>query len=1032
MRQVSAALRAAIDSGERVVRSIFTVDWDDDGIQPLDDLSHQTSDVQVTQSLESSLPPTVQVVPGVAVAELKATLERGNVFRYDAPVTFRGLTSASGNFTTTITVPRPTTTREGDVVILAVFISSSLGQIGGQFVQYDIIRGTNVEWTFLALRGDGISFNDPAYARVEGLLLARRATANEPTSYTIQVPPDGTALWVGSAVNIGDQNIIGITDVETKGEDEVDTATSVTIPPINVDLPGSMIVAFYAASSYQVSGMGFSPSTSDDVEQVELVTTAPPVSGASNVRMAVMTTAAPPRGRNLKVANITGPAALVATLGFAVVLGPRLAGDEAQHAAWTFSEMNPDSPYAGKTRIRRPTRWDIAFITDDGFERVPLFTGFTVSNTAGSRSRRMEFTALDNRENLRGTKRTMNVVASTLIPEDTLTFLPYMPGLETTWVISKLLIEAFVRSSTSYGVATYEGQHPLRNGMGYFASPLANKFSFLWAPMHGSLHPIAGRVRSAYVQSLSTARRRAEFGPGPFVAATRVQPDGTTTNATWIGETYGYASQLWHPTNGQLGGRMQYWFKRGVGNGLGSVFATDDEIGLSNAYIVESRVAADGTWTLRVTQPSITRTITGPSIPADDTWHFLGVHFDSVNASVTFRLDNTNTVVAMTAWANATPAVLFFNVARMSVGSGAAIAELQIAGSYDPSSGAYVGIKVTDTWANEDFTPTAFIDMTGNLLDCVPSIASDADTFSIIAEISDVELAAFFFDADGFPHYRNSRSNVTTDGQTVQRQITAQRTLKDLTYEASVQQIANIVSASWIPYEQIVNGVAYQASGVIEIAPGEIFTLALVMPGPVAGAATVTTVHANSAPDGTGTNLDGYLSYGVTPGDASLTFFVSNGSAQTMYLVDGSGTPSLIVSATWFAPSSATIAPVTYADITSIRKYGEQPLPPLGGSQWLQREDSAASLALTVLSDLSEVHPVLTNVPIKGDPTLEFGDLVTIVDIHGLGVDGLYRITGKDPKHTPNDGFTQDLVVRQASTIAYWDENSWDDGTVWG
>ena len=98
----------------------------------------------------------------------------------------------------------------------------------------------------------------------------------------------------------------------------------------------------------------------------------------------------------------------------------------------------------------------------------------------------------------------------------------------------------------------------------------------------------------------------------------------------------------------------------------------------------------------------------------------------------------------------------------------------------------------------------------------------------------------------------------------------------------------------------------------------------------------------------------------------------------------------------------------------------------------MQRADSAASLALTLLSDLADAKPVLTNVPIKGDPTLEFGDLVTVVDSFGLGVNGLYRISGKDPSHNPGDGFSQNLVVRQAATVAFWDTNNWDDGTVWG
>ncbi len=1034
MRQVSAALRAAIDAGERVVKSVFTIDWDNDGVQTLDDLSHQVGKISATQSLESSLPPQVQVVPGVAVAELTASIERGNVFRYDVPVALRSVTTASSGSgaATSISITKPAGALEGDVMLLSVMLSSDFSNPVSQFTYYDMIRGTNVPWTVMSVRGDGVNFSDPAFARVEGVLLTRRVTSTEPETYTITVPPNGTAVYVASAVNIGQQNIIGITDFDTKGEDGVDNPTSVTLPPVTVDLPGSMIVAFYAASSFQVSGSAFSPSTTDDVEQAEIATTRSPATAPANIRMAVMTTTNPSRGRHQKSATYTSNGALASTVGFVVVLGPKLAGDEAQHAAWMMSELNQNSPYAGKLRIRRPVRWDLYFITADGFERVPLFTGFTTTANANSRSRSATIKALDNRENLRGTQQGMNIIAESPTVLDLSSGLPYMPGLEATWVISKLLAFAFYRTQTN-GVFTFENQHPLRNGMGYFASPLPNKFSFLWIPFHGSAHPFSGDVLNAYIEGPTLVRRRFEFDPGPFVGATRVLPTGTSLNATWRGFGEGYPSQVWNPNNGQLGGRIQHWLKRGTVGGYCYITLTDQEPGAGPTYTCISRIASDGTWSFRVTQPGgVSRNIAGPTVPADDLWHFIGVHFDSVNGSVTFRVDTTNTVVAMTTWANATPAVFFQDIATMFMGDGASIAELQVAGSYDPTSGVNVGIAVTDSWANESFTPTAFIDKSDVILDVVPVIDPNQDAFGVLAEISDVESAAFFFDADGYPHYRTGRSNVTTTGQTVQRQITAQKSLQDLGYESGVQQIANIISVAYTEFLATVDGEAFHAGGVIGIGVGETLSFDTVMPGPVFGSVIVS-FSANSSVDGSGIDLFTYISWGAAafyPNTVSFT--VTNDGPFPAFFVNGSGQPDLIATASWFAPSNNANVPVTYQDITSIRKYGEQPLPTISGSQWMQRADSAASLALTLLSDLADAKPVLTNVPIKGDPTLEFGDLCTIVDLFGLGVNGLYRISGKDPSHTTRDGFTQDLVVRQAATIAFWDSNSWDDGTVWG
>src|SRR5213076_114569 len=73
--------------------------------------------------------------------------------------------------------------------------------------------------------------------------------------------------------------------------------------------------------------------------------------------------------------------------GFALALAPALAGDDGQHAAWTFSELNPNSPYAGKSRLGRRVKWLVEFATSNGFQSVPLFTGLTLDAGASSRGR---------------------------------------------------------------------------------------------------------------------------------------------------------------------------------------------------------------------------------------------------------------------------------------------------------------------------------------------------------------------------------------------------------------------------------------------------------------------------------------------------------------------------------------------------------------------------------------------------------------------------------------------------------------------
>ncbi|MEJ2886147.1 hypothetical protein [Actinomycetospora aeridis] len=67
----------------------------------------------------------------------------------------------------------------------------------------------------------------------------------------------------------------------------------------------------------------------------------------------------------------------------------------------------------------------------------------------------------------------------------------------------------------------------------------------------------------------------------------------------------------------------------------------------------------------------------------------------------------------------------------------------------------------------------------------------------------------------------------------------------------------------------------------------------------------------------------------------------------------------------------------------SIAKYGSRTLP-LALTEWRQRLDTLAPVAVQLRNELDKPVPPLTNIPIKGDPRLELFDAVRLLDPQGI------------------------------------------------
>jgi len=939
------------------------------------------------------------------------------------------VSSGSSGATTsaTVSIPVPTGLQPGDVVLLTIFTSASN--------VYDLLVNANVDWAHIALRGNS---NGAQMVQMQGYARRVPVGGETVTSYTFIL--NELQIWMGTAVRVGDPYLMGITDISSKGQDNAPILyTIVTQTPINVDVPNSTVVSFYGAQ-VPVSGTGSWSPLGGDTEVFDSRTTRTGTS--SNITVAVNVASNVAQGTYLKQATLSPAASVSAIVGLVVVLAPKLAGDEAQHAAWTFSELNPNSPYGGKTRTRRETQWKVGMYTEAGLEEVQIFTGLSILTSASARNKTASIIANDNREWMRNQWfAPSNWVAESPVSLDSEFPMMTLPGLETTAIISYLLAWSQFRRIDGVSLVTRPRDMGPYSGFGFFASPPMRPNScLLWAPIHGTMHPFQGDIQGAWTRLPGGQYRRVKFAAGPYVAATEQSPRGGLGSiyGKWLCRTD--FANVWHDPTSQLHGRLEFWARTVASTGVGDVLVTvtDDTVLLTK--MIRAIVTPGGTFSVRIKMiGGIDQTIVGPTAPNDEEWHFYGVHVHSSLSSVIFRVDGVTTNAALTPWANAaipgsTPAY-----GLLSLFNSAQAAEVQIHGGVNGSTdpGNTNMIALTTPWLNENFVPSAYIDKSINEIDAIPpGIDNASDMWEILSAIANAEFSALYFDGDGVAHYRNTRSDVSTTGQVVQRVLTARSTLKDLEYENGVRQVANFVSFGYTPMAPFINAQVFNPGGGALLVPaGSQLTFTFQIPGTIVGGLigfASFTRNGNTLPNGLGTAVVNIPSTVFLDANNFVGVLqISNPNAFDVYMVDGSGQSNMIIIGTFVGPSQDQVQPVTQTNIPSIRIYDVQPLQ-VSSSPWIQHEDVATSYAMFLVSELGDPRPVIKKMPIKGDPRLQLGDLHGVQDVNGLGVNGNYRLTGISHNADNNGTYNQDVTVRQSSTVAHWNVNYWNDGTVWG
>ncbi|GIJ50037.1 hypothetical protein Val02_69230 [Virgisporangium aliadipatigenens] len=670
--------------------------------------------------------------------------------------------------------------------------------------------------------------------------------------------------------------------------------------------------------------------------------------------------------------------------------------DETGHAAWYFSAANPDGPFSWRQILGRPVTVDVGFHTTTGPQWVRRFTGRTRALPVSSRRRSAQLRALDGRERLRQVVQVPGAVTRDV-------------GLTATWLVSYVLHQCGIPPSP-----------PPRTPWG------TDRVPRLWIPAHGSIQPlIAGTVTLVRRRSTvaSTDRAQHRYVPGPFViaphlyynrAAENDQVTGTLTFADITNQGGRIvASQVY---------RLEMWVR-----GDSTLTAPPEPMGIVMEDNGPDRLKTTGRIFLGLTPERRLRyyctarggtapvaEATGPQIPADGQWHFIGVQIDILADEVTFALDQRPPVTVET------PTAAPYNEicpSRVVFTAWAPFAELHV--TSDP---------LDAPWLNTvPFTPGARLDPSVLTLDAVVE-REPREAWALLSEIAAAEQAVIGFDEDGVFAYRNRTRLTDRDAVRVVRTLSAESAITDLDAEVAIDRVRNVVT---VPYTPVVMDTAVQvrtwvyetrdlhtvpANGTVEVWASPERPLADV---DLDGYAVTeqpnfpnTYVTLSRTPEGTQLVFDNITMTVVAWTVGTLRIRIVNGNAFDLHTANSAGFPTIGVAGV----ASRVDRPigVQVRDPDSEAVHGQQPYA-ASANPWIQRREVADTLARALLADLATPHLVVTNLVIVGDPRLQLGDRVRVVDRDGIALDGEYWITAIRDRIRADGPYTQTLALRRAA-----------------
>lgn len=370
-----------------------------------------------------------------------------------------------------------------------------------------------------------------------------------------------------------------------------------------------------------------------------------------------------------------------------------------------------------------------------------------------------------------------------------------------------------------------------------------------------------------------------------------------------------------------------------------------------------------------------------------------------------------------------------------------------------------------NTHSRREAKYAAVLDRGMNRLTHLPASTSE-DAWDVITKVAAAELGSVFWDENGVFKFWNRQTII--DLQEFDVRTLSLDEVEGLQITNSLDSVRNIVTSESIKgYSQ--KEVLYSSNAIDEFyVPGSsrvFFTLYLDDVQAIAPQvftryelADVTAFYPTWSPDDgsdsgfvvqwnfpgigweerssrTGGTWAEIYSYFDKEGNTVVEIF--NGGAEPMRLATGAAGAS--ASAAFRILGSKVkrdeTAILTATDLASMAKYGRRNLSITG--EWVQWQPAVATSLLEFLLPRS-VQPIPTTdaVVIAGDPRLQLGDTMSILDPDGLGEQMRVQTYGVTRHFSRDTGLTDTLTVEMLAPprIGIWDSaqyGRWDETFIW-
>lgn len=996
----------------------------------LDDLSSQISqDWEVAHDLDDGYPNTVSFVSGTSVPEFETELTgrapSRTVVSAASSWSAQVVNGTGTGFADTLVIP-PTASggpRAGEWIVVTVNVRNVLATIDCNDELFEQVMSAADVTVFTTVYVRKVS----ADLAASGASVVFSFAGTAPTTYTIIAAAVG--LRDGKDQQV-DMELTTASIVANAGVGPSLSAPAVTVAaaPTRAPTEAALIVSAFARGS---AGAANWVPPSGDTEIRDAVGG----NGALNVNAELNYDPTVRAAGSYTKTATTGAGAVtdatMAALVFTAITWNQLRGVE------FWSPLRADSPLYGVERDLAGFTLDTGLVTDAGIKYVRIFTGQTVNIPVKGGKAQLK-TVSATRMKL------MRQVRPFAFPAR------YAGGLRACWPVSWAVAQAGI----------YAGPKP-RDG-----------YTTLYYPNHGSLwrfhdagYPDGNRLATSGIErwnvveiasggtfASGTSLEDADWIEGPYVAAPDLQLRAARSRRAYtqnppFDQSDGQPAAL---TVGGHKGRLEAWVKGDTTDWSQAPGGSSNVTALLKLQMINVTNSASAQMGLDVQRrvyitvnDAVTgaKTLTGPQLPLDGEWHFIGAAYDFDSDKLWTCMDNT---VGSASASLATTNLPNNNVNNFDITNSFILSYLPFS-DFTFSTGAQANPDDFPRWRNHaDFAPTAQVGLSRNKLVALCE-TKPREIWEFAASYAQSELAAMRCDElDQFQYLPLSWWVKPEQQQVSALAVSSALNSGSFDVDNDPARIRNAVSVSYseasVPGFTAEAGLyrrAYELPTNQEIAiPPGMTTLRVTFSAPIVGlnqiitAVDSTTIPAsatadpstsyasyNLASDGSGGYTTASISatvVGWNAGEALIQF--SNSSLFTYYLANGVNLPALALAG---LPVSTVQTYATDTDLSAVSvRRGERSLSVSAGG--VQTSESARRLARNLKTNLrlpmTTVGDDSSGVTVVADARRQPGDLSQFVDTES-GTDGsLWRL--QSVRHAGSGAaYTQQVVARKTYPI---------------